>query len=100
MLTIRRIGRRSFEVFRYGVPLGIVRFLSDVKEWTFRPYPTLDEQNFLVERSDECCVTCLSLRRAMYGRSHNQDLRIDLESFLMHNSAVFDEGALSEVAFH
>ena len=50
MLTIRRIGRRSFEVFRYGVPLGIVRFLSDVKEWTFRPYPTLDEQNFLVER--------------------------------------------------
>ena len=52
MLTIRRIGKRSFEVFRYGVPLGIVRFLRDPKKWTFRPYPTLDEQTSLVEKSD------------------------------------------------
>ena len=52
MLTIRRIGKRSFEVFRYGVPLGIVRFLRGAKKWTFRPYPTLDEQNSLVEKSD------------------------------------------------
>ena len=36
----------------------------------------------------------------MYGRSHNQDLRIDLERSLLHNSAAFDKGALGEVAFH
>ena len=52
MLTIRRIGKRSFEVLRYGVPLGIVRSLRGVKKWTFRPYPTLDAQNSLVEKSD------------------------------------------------
>ena len=71
MLTIRRIGRRSFEVFRYGVPLGIVRFLSDVKEWTFRPYPTLDEQNFLVERSDKVLrnLLCPSGERCRVDRT-------------------------------
>ena len=52
MLTIRRIGKRSFEVLRYGVPLGIVWSLRGVKKWTFRPYPTLDAQNSLVEKSD------------------------------------------------
>ena len=39
MLTIRRIGRRSFEVFRYGVPLGIVRFLFFVKSGLSIPNP-------------------------------------------------------------
>ena len=100
MLTIRRIGRRSFEVFRYGVPLGIVRFLRDVKKWTFRPYPTLDEQNFLVEKSDTVLrnLLCPSGERCTVDRS-NKGLRIDLES-LLHNNAAFNKGALGEVAFH
>ena len=53
MLTIKRLGRRSFEVFRLGVPVGIVRLLSDTKMWAFRPYPTLDEPNVIVEKSDK-----------------------------------------------
>ena len=53
MLTIKRLGRRSFEVFRLGVPVGIVRLLSDTKMWAFRPYPTPDEPNVIVEKSDK-----------------------------------------------
>ena len=53
-----------------------------------------------VERSDKVLRNLLCPPESMYGRSHNQDLRIDLESFLMHNGAAFDEGALGEVAFH
>jgi hypothetical protein len=52
MLTIKRLGRRSFEVFRLGSPIGIVRFLRPTKMWTFRPYPTPDRPNGLVEKSD------------------------------------------------
>jgi hypothetical protein len=52
MLTIKRLGRRSFEVFRLGSPVGIVRFLRDSKMWTFRPYPTPDAPNGLIEKSD------------------------------------------------
>lgn len=52
MLTIKRLGRRSFEVFRLGSPVGIVRFLRDSKMWTFRPYPTPDGPNDLIEKSD------------------------------------------------
>jgi hypothetical protein len=52
MLTIKRLGRRSFEVFRLGSPVGIVRFLRDSKMWTFRPYPTTDGPNGLIEKSD------------------------------------------------
>ena len=72
MLTIRRIGRRSFEVFRYDVPLGIVRFLSDVKQWTFCPYPTLDEQNCLVEKSDRVLrnLLCPSGERCKVDRTN------------------------------
>ena len=33
MLTIKRLGRRSFEVFRLGVPVGVVRLLRDTKMW-------------------------------------------------------------------
>ena len=53
MLTIKRLGRRSFEVFRLGSPVGIVRFLRDSKMWTFRPYPTPDGPNGLIEKSDK-----------------------------------------------
>lgn len=53
MLTIKRLGRRSFEVFRLGVPVGIVRFLKEAKVWSFRPYPTPDASSGLVEKSDK-----------------------------------------------
>ena len=53
MLTIKRLGRRSFEVFRLGVPVGVVRLLRDTKMWIFRPYPKPDEPNVFVEKSDK-----------------------------------------------
>jgi len=53
MLTIKRLGRRSFEVFRLGVPVGIVRFLKEAKVWSFRPYPTPDVSSGLVEKYDK-----------------------------------------------
>ncbi|MDA8631580.1 hypothetical protein N9L29_02615 [Litoricolaceae bacterium] len=53
VLTIKRLGRRSFEVFRLGVPVGIVRFLKEAKVWSFRPYPTPDASSGLVEKSDK-----------------------------------------------
>ena len=53
MLTIKRVGRRSFEVFRHGSPIGIVRFMRSSKMWNFRPYPTLGDCNGLIERSDK-----------------------------------------------
>jgi hypothetical protein len=52
MLTIQRLGRRSFEVFRHGRPVGIVRFLRDVRLWSFRPYPTPDRAHDVSERRD------------------------------------------------
>ena len=58
MLTIRRIGKRSFEVFRYGVPLGIVRSFV-AKKVDLRPYPTFDEQNSWLRSRTQCCVTYL-----------------------------------------
>ena len=53
MLTIKRLGRRSFEVFRLGVPLGIVRFLRGSKIWSFRPYPTPVSSSCLIEKTDK-----------------------------------------------
>ena len=53
MLTIKRLGRRSFEVFRRGSPIGIVRFMRSSKMWNFRPYPTLGDSDGLTERSDK-----------------------------------------------
>jgi len=53
VFTIKRLGRRSFEVFRLGVPVGIVRFLKEAKVWSFRPYPTPDASSGLVEKSDK-----------------------------------------------
>jgi hypothetical protein len=53
VLTIKRLGRRSFEVFRLGVPVGIVRFLKEAKVWSFRPYPTPDASSGLIEKSDK-----------------------------------------------
>ena len=52
MLKIKRLGRRSFEVFRDGVPVGIVRFLRDVHQWSFRPYPAPGREDEAIERRD------------------------------------------------
>lgn len=52
MLKIKRLGRRSFEVFRDGTPVGIVRFLKDVHEWSFRPYPAPGKESDALERRD------------------------------------------------
>ncbi len=52
MLSIKRLGRRSFEVFRRDIPIGIVHFLRDSKKWSFRPYPTPNSSNGLVEKTD------------------------------------------------
>lgn len=40
MLSIQRLGRRSFEVFQNGMPIGLVKFLRESRQWSFRPYPT------------------------------------------------------------
>ena len=53
MLIIKRLGRRSFEVFHRGSPIGIVRFVRSSKMWNFRPYPTLGDSDGLIERSDK-----------------------------------------------
>ena len=50
MLKIKRLGRRSFEVFRHGVPVGIVRFVREVREWSFQPYPSLGREGEATER--------------------------------------------------
>jgi hypothetical protein len=52
MLTIQRLGRRSFEVFRHGTPVGIARFMRDVRLWSFRPYPTPHQSSGMTERHD------------------------------------------------
>ena len=52
MLSIRRLGRRSFEVFRFDSPIGIVRFVRSSKKWTFRYYPTPGAENSISERTD------------------------------------------------
>ena len=52
MLSIQRLGRRSFEVFRLGSPIGVVRFLSVSKEWTFRPYPSPGAEYGILEYTD------------------------------------------------
>ena len=59
MLTIKRLGRRSFEVFRQGSPIGIVRFMRSSKMWNFRPYPTLGDCDGLIERSDKALRSLL-----------------------------------------
>lgn len=53
MLTIKRLGRRSFEVFRRDVPLGIAHFVRKSKTWSFRPYPTPHSSNGLVEKTNK-----------------------------------------------
>lgn len=52
MLTIKRLGRRSFEVFRDGTPVGIVQFLKGLQQWSFRPYPAPGKESEAIERRD------------------------------------------------
>lgn len=52
MLKIKRLGRRSFEVFRNGAPVGLVMFLKDLHMWSFKPYPVLGREHEAVERRD------------------------------------------------
>ena len=100
MLTIRRLGRRSFEVFRQGSPIGIVRFMRSSKMWNFRPYPTLGDCDGLIERSDKgTSQSIMSRRRALYGRSNRSSLTIDLLKGLRHTIAAFCKGALVGFAF-
>ena len=39
MMRIKRLGRRSFEVFKNDLPIGIVRFQRDPRLWIFRKFP-------------------------------------------------------------
>lgn len=39
MMRIKRLGRRSFEVFKQDLPIGIVRFQREPRQWIFRKFP-------------------------------------------------------------
>ena len=43
MMRIKRLGRRSFEVFKNDLPIGIVRFQRDPRQWIFRKFPGVCE---------------------------------------------------------
>ena len=99
MLTIKRLGRRSFEVFRLGVPVGIVRFLKEAKVWSFRPYPTPDASSGLVESQIRYFVIYSVQRVSVVPSIERFKSRIDLARPLRHTIATFDVGALVRVAF-
>ena len=50
MLKIKRLGRRSFEVYRDEIPIGIVRFLRELQQWSYRVYPSPDPSVLITER--------------------------------------------------
>jgi hypothetical protein len=50
MMRIKRLGRRSFEVFKNDLPIGIVRFQRDPRQWIFRKFPSAGETGEQQER--------------------------------------------------
>lgn len=62
MLKIKRLGRRSFEVFRDGAPIGIVRFLREIRQWSFTSYPGFDGDAEPRERRDSVLRNLLCAR--------------------------------------
>lgn len=53
MMRIKRLGRRSFEVFKHDLPIGIVRFQREPRQWIFRKFPSAVDAGEQPERRGE-----------------------------------------------